>query len=132
MTNREEEDFLARFDRRNLARTKRENAVWQESRDLRHLLSTDDGRRVSIEVVPRGMPTQDWDVLGVVVYPLGWLRHRLLHRGEYKVVVLEQRRHGWLDKTLHRTSGVTLDAAKHEAKRLAAEWSRRLGGTDDR
>ena len=43
---------------------------------------------MAVEVVPRGVPQDDWDLLGFVLVPLGYLRHALFHRGEYSAIVV--------------------------------------------
>lgn len=75
-----------------------------------------------MEVVPRGVPHEDWDLLGFALVPLGYLRHALFHRGEYSAVVVEERRWGWLRKVRDRRNGLSREQAPEVAAELAATW----------
>jgi hypothetical protein len=85
-----------------------------------------DGR-FSVEVWPTGYRFRSRSRFEPL---LGWLRHQLFHRGDFSVIVLEQRRLiCWrervveLEHEVQLEGGLTEDQAVKRAQQLAAQYA---------
>lgn len=76
-------------------------------------------------MIPTGYPVNTWGDFDFVLLPIWWIRHRLLHQGEYSVFVAKERRtFGGLYKVLEQRRGMELEEARRVATEIAEQLSR--------
>lgn len=135
MTRRREshatEGLFARLDRRNQRKLEEANERAKDAAlDFRRVV-TADGAEVTVQVLPTGYPVNSWGEGDFLFLPFWWLRHRLLHNGEYSVAVHQQRKFWGGDRVVNRQSGMSLEAARPRRQRRRSNCGRAPHGGAD-